>query len=109
MTKCNCFSFTENCSSVTCEQGKACRLVEGLPVCVCKPRCDKTVKARGALCGTDGRKYRNYCALQRYNCATERQILVEYFGKCRSMTFLLNKDSNSLIIQHNVSVGLSRQ
>jgi hypothetical protein len=60
-------------------------MLDGLPVCICRPLCDKTLKARGALCGTDGQKYRNYCALQRLNCLRERQVKVEYYGRCRSM------------------------
>ncbi|XP_053406207.1 follistatin-like isoform X2 [Mercenaria mercenaria] len=79
-----CQRCHKNCSSLVCEQGKACRMVNGLPICICKPQCDKTLKSRGALCGTDGQKYRHYCALQRYNCVAERQISVEYFGKCRN-------------------------
>ncbi|XP_060604815.1 follistatin-like isoform X1 [Ruditapes philippinarum] len=73
-----------NCSSVQCEEGKTCRMLDGLPVCICRPLCDKTLKARGALCGTDGQKYRNYCALQRLNCLRERVVKVEYYGRCRN-------------------------
>ncbi|XP_053406208.1 follistatin-A-like isoform X2 [Mercenaria mercenaria] len=79
-----CQRCHKTCSSVVCEQGKTCRMVNGVPVCVCRPHCYKTLKSRGALCGTDGLKYRNYCALQRYNCIAEQQISVEYYGKCRN-------------------------
>lgn len=78
-----CQRCHKNCATVNCGQGQSCRMNNGLPVCVCKPRCDAALKSRGYLCGSDGRRYRNYCALQRYNCVNERQISVEYFGKCK--------------------------
>lgn len=79
-----------------CDEGKVCRVVNGLPVCTCKPYCDKTLKSRGTLCGTDGRKYRNHCDLQRSNCLNEQLVKVEYYGRCRSMLYVFQIDNNRI-------------
>ncbi|XP_052796423.1 follistatin-like [Mya arenaria] len=72
-----------NCSTVTCGHGRECRTRDGGLQCVCSPICLPTDLARGRLCGTDGRPYKNSCVLEKTNCLTNRHTGVEYYGKCR--------------------------
>lgn len=80
-----CHRCHKSCDTVRCRNGEVCRMKDGLPECTCRPPCDPVLKSRGKLCGTDRRKYKNYCSLLRQNCLKEGQkVHVAYFGKCRN-------------------------
>ncbi|KAL4228323.1 hypothetical protein ACF0H5_013754 [Mactra antiquata] len=80
----SCSRCHSTCKTVNCYPGKKCRMVDGSPKCVCKPACNPDLKARGKVCGADGRTYKNYCYLQRTNCVKDQLVTVDYYGKCRS-------------------------
>ena len=86
-----CFVFVGSCVTVQCSEGHVCRVINGSPECICKPRCSSKMKQLGPFCGTDGRKYKNYCSLLHHNCVYQQQVETSYFGKCRSkQNILLN-------------------
>ena len=77
--------LAETCDSVNCPDGKKCKIRNGRPRCVCAPDCSTSnIRHRGAICGTDGRTYRNHCAMLKYNCRHSANVGVEYFGRCQS-------------------------
>lgn len=82
-----------NCDSVDCGPNKRCVMRGGKPKCVCAPDCEETSGGRlgGPVCGLDGRSYRSNCSLARHNCRHNRDVRVDYPGRCQ------RKYNNSLL------------
>lgn len=76
------FLILASCSTVKCEEGRVCRMQGDFPSCVCRPDCDQNLRRRGRLCASDGLMYKNMCTLQKMNCVAQRNVQIEYFGKC---------------------------
>lgn len=81
--KIRCQRCHSSCATVQCSDGRVCRMINGSPECICKPRCTSKMKHLGPFCGTNGRKYKSYCSLLRHNCVYQQQVDISYFGKCR--------------------------
>ena len=73
-----------SCADVKCQRGEKCRRRDGVPRCVCAPKCRGLRVARGPVCGNDGRTYRNYCKLLRRQCRKKSSLQLAYKGSCRS-------------------------
>ncbi|KAL3867496.1 hypothetical protein ACJMK2_044697, partial [Sinanodonta woodiana] len=78
-----CHRCHSDCKTVFCGKDRKCVMRDGAPHCVCRPQCDYALKKRGPLCGTDGKRYRNYCQLLRQNCKYEQHTEIAYFGNCK--------------------------
>ncbi|XP_028828484.1 follistatin b [Denticeps clupeoides] len=79
----NCIPCRETCDNVDCGPGKRCKMNKrGKPRCVCVPDCSKVTR-KGAVCGSDGKTYRNECAILRARCKRHPDLSVQYLGKCR--------------------------
>ena len=76
--------LADSCETVRCYDGRVCRMKDGVPECLCKPHCETRMKELGPVCGTDGRRYKNYCSLLRRNCMYHQHEQIAYLGKCKS-------------------------
>ena len=79
------------CADVSCKSTETCVLDERRqPVCRCADVCDDDGRHRALtatlapVCGSDGRTYRNGCAMRRYVCRTQHEINAVYRGSCTS-------------------------
>jgi len=80
------------CADVSCKLTEACALDERRrPVCRCGDVCDDDrhrqrhralTVALAPVCGSDGRTYRNACAVSRYVCTTQHDVIIVYRGPC---------------------------
>ncbi|CAN0089022.1 follistatin-A-like isoform X1 [Lampetra fluviatilis] len=78
----NCTPCRESCEGVECAPGKRCRMNRrNRPRCVCAPDCREA--HRGPVCGSDGRSYRDECAVLRARCRAQPSLSVQYNGSCR--------------------------
>lgn len=103
-----CTACKESCVGVQCGPEKRCQMRSGRPKCVCAPKCGiqqhyqhvgqdamRSVNtlssgtrslAALAVCGTDGRSYRNLCRLKKRACRRRRSanLAVAYYGTCQT-------------------------
>ncbi|GAB1611008.1 follistatin-like [Argonauta hians] len=82
----NCQSCRTTCANVDCGHNKVCRMRGGLPRCICSPNCtlpSRFNNHRGKLCGSDGKEYKNYCSLLKYNCRHRKSVSIAYLGECQ--------------------------
>ena len=76
--------FTVSCEGVQCGKGMKCILRKQRPACVCSPSCSRKKRQMGEVCGSDGKTYKHICRLLKRQCRKNKQLTVEYFGKCQS-------------------------
>ena len=70
------------CRNKQCPIGHKCIETGDDIDCVCDHQCSKT-KNTGPICA-DGETYENLCHLQMKICQEQRNILVHYYGECKS-------------------------
>ena len=61
----------DDCSTVPCDFGGTCKIVEGLAKCECDFPC---ADDKNKVCGSDGNTYSTNCELQKEQCAEQRTI-----------------------------------
>ncbi|CAM9408644.1 follistatin-A-like isoform X1 [Lampetra fluviatilis] len=78
----NCKPCKETCDNVDCGPGKQCRMSRrNKPRCVCAPDCSNA--SRSSVCGTDGKTYRDGCALLKARCKGQANLEMQYHGPCQ--------------------------
>lgn len=67
---------------MTCSYGSTCvQSSDGLSAkCMCPLGCEG--KAEQTVCGSDGRDYRNECELHQHACKNQKNLRVQYPGRC---------------------------
>lgn len=78
-----CKACKVSCEGVQCGKGMRCILRKQRPACVCSPNCSRKKRQMGEVCGSDGRTYKHICRLLKRQCRKNKQLTVEYFGKCQ--------------------------
>ncbi|XP_029689945.1 agrin isoform X9 [Takifugu rubripes] len=75
-------SLKDPCTEVTCSYGSTCvQSTNGLSAkCMCPLGC--VGKAEQTVCGSDGEDYRNECELHQHACKSQKNIRVQYQGRC---------------------------
>uniref|UniRef100_A0A3Q1HLV5 Agrin n=1 Tax=Acanthochromis polyacanthus TaxID=80966 RepID=A0A3Q1HLV5_9TELE len=75
-------SLKDPCADVTCSYGSTCvQSSDGLSAkCMCPLGCEG--KPEQTVCGSDGKDYRNECELHQHACNNQRNIRVQYQGRC---------------------------
>ncbi|XP_028395198.1 agrin-like [Dendronephthya gigantea] len=67
------------CAFGMCAHYATCKVVQGLPRCVCPDLCPSIFSPQ---CGSDGKTYQNECALKRESCARQMRITVAKNAPC---------------------------
>lgn len=75
--------FAESCEGVKCSPGKVCKMKTGRPQCVCSPDCSH-LSRKQAVCGSDGKSYKDECTLLMARCMGHPDLEVMYQGDCKS-------------------------
>ncbi|XP_015904056.1 follistatin [Parasteatoda tepidariorum] len=78
-----CKACKVSCEGVKCGKGMRCILRRQRPACVCSPTCSRKKRQMGEVCGSDGRTYKHICRLLKRQCRKNKQLTIEYFGKCQ--------------------------
>ncbi|XP_075882651.1 agrin [Nelusetta ayraudi] len=75
-------SLKDPCAEVTCSYGSTCvQSSDGLSAkCMCPLGCEG--KAEQTVCGSDGKDYRNECELHQHACKNQKNLRVQYPGRC---------------------------
>ncbi|XP_038145818.1 agrin isoform X3 [Cyprinodon tularosa] len=75
-------SLKDPCTEVTCSYGSTCvKSSDGMSAkCMCPLSCEG--KPQQAVCGSDGKDYRNECELHQHACKTQKNIRVQFQGPC---------------------------
>ncbi|KAJ0039377.1 hypothetical protein NL108_016219, partial [Boleophthalmus pectinirostris] len=71
-----------NCEGVKCGPGKVCKMKMGRPQCLCAPDCSH-LSLKHAVCGSDGRTYKDECVLLMARCMGHPDLEVMYQGDCK--------------------------
>uniref|UniRef100_A0A4W6C6H5 Follistatin-like 3 (secreted glycoprotein) n=1 Tax=Lates calcarifer TaxID=8187 RepID=A0A4W6C6H5_LATCA len=79
----SCKPCKETCEGVKCSPGKVCKMKTGRPQCVCSPDCSH-ISRKHAVCGSDGKTYKDECALLMARCMGHPDLEVMYQGECKS-------------------------
>ncbi|XP_030290340.1 follistatin-related protein 3 isoform X2 [Sparus aurata] len=78
----SCKPCKETCEGVKCSPGKVCKMKMGRPQCVCSPDCSHITR-KHAVCGSDGKSYRDECTLLMARCMGHPDLEVMYQGDCK--------------------------
>ncbi|KAG9350610.1 hypothetical protein AGOR_G00146590 [Albula goreensis] len=78
----SCKPCKETCEGVDCGLGKVCKMKAGRPQCICSPDCTKITRKQ-PICGSDGKSYRDECALLLARCKGHPDLEVMYQGECK--------------------------
>ncbi|XP_035997257.1 follistatin-related protein 3 [Fundulus heteroclitus] len=78
----SCKPCKDSCEGVKCSPGKVCKMKMGRPQCVCSPDCSH-IPRKHAVCGSDGKSYRDECALLMARCMGHPDLEVMYQGECK--------------------------
>lgn len=75
-------ALKDPCTEVTCSYGSTCvKSSDGMSAkCMCPLSCEG--KPLQAVCGSDGKDYRNECELHQHACKTQKNIRVQFQGPC---------------------------
>lgn len=75
-------ALKDPCTEVTCSYGSTCvQSSDGLSAkCMCPLGCEG--RAEQMVCGSDGKDYRNECELHQHACKNQKNIRVQYQGRC---------------------------
>lgn len=76
-------AFPDTCEGVKCSPGKVCKMKTGRPQCVCSPDCSH-IPRKHAVCGSDGKSYKDECTLLMARCMGHPDLEVMYQGDCKS-------------------------
>ncbi|KAM9357841.1 follistatin-related protein 3 [Symphorus nematophorus] len=78
----SCKPCKETCEGVKCSPGKVCKMKMGRPQCVCSPDCSH-ISRKHAVCGSDGKSYKDECTLLMARCMGHPDLEVMYQGDCK--------------------------
>ncbi|XP_076355550.1 follistatin-like isoform X4 [Tachypleus tridentatus] len=79
-----CQLCKDSCEGVKCGKDKECTMKKGKPKCVCRPKCSKSQRRQGTVCGNDGNSYKHICKLLKVQCRKNKNLAVAYFGPCQA-------------------------